>query len=266
MNKIIDFIERHKYGILITLVVHIGIFVYFQVATYKEVILFEPWDFQTMHKEAPDDIEISPEQIQTPEEQDLMNPLEDVTSFVKNQNDTRERSQDRNIDYTSYSQSGNPEQIERDFEQQLKDEIQRKRDEKESQNPTKSTDLEKNKKKDPPKEQSKKGGEASSKAVGGATMVSYSLVDRHPLNHNDWYIRNPGYTCGNVNGVVKIAISVDEGGTVIGASIVESESQNATPCMKQKAREYALMSRFNYASNAPKKQEGVITYRFVYRE
>ena len=97
-------------------------------------------------------------------------------------------------------------------------------------------------------------------------MVSYSLNDRHPLNHNDWYIRNPGYTCGNVNGVVKIAISVDEGGVVVGATVVEAESQNATPCMKQRAREYALMSRFNYAANAPKKQEGVITYRFVYRE
>lgn len=266
MDKILEFIERHKFGILITLVVHVGLFVYFQVATYKEVVLFEPWDFQSIHKDAPDDIEITPDQIQTPEEEVLMNPQEEVSSFVKNVNDSRERSQNDDVKYTSYSKSGNPEQIENEFEQQLKDEIQRKREERESKNPPSNTDLDKPKKKDPTKSKATQGGDASSKAVGGATMVSYSLMDRHPLNHNDWNIRNPGYTCGNVNGVVKIAISVDEGGIVVGASIVESESQNATSCMKQRAREYALMSRFNYAANAPKKQEGVITYRFVYRE
>jgi hypothetical protein len=266
MNKILDFIERHKFGILITLVIHVGVFVYFQVATYQEVVLFEPWNFQSVHDEAPDDIEISPDQIQTPEEQKLLNPPEDVTSFVKNENDNREISQSNDIKYTSYSKNGNPEQIENDFEQQLKNEIQRKRQEKEGKNSATSTDLDQQEKKEPKKTTASQGGEASKKAVGGATMVSYSLMDRHPLNHNDWYIRNPGYTCGNVNGVVKIIILVDEGGAVVGASLVEDQSQNATPCMKQRAKEYALMSRFNYSSKAPKKQEGIITYRFVYRD
>ncbi|HZH86843.1 MAG TPA: hypothetical protein VFD77_05960 [Brumimicrobium sp.] len=265
MDRILDFIERHKYGILITLVIHVGIFVYFQVATYKEVILFEPWDFQSVHKEAPDDIEITPDQIQTPQEQELLNPQEDVSSFVKNINDTREKSKSDDIKYTSYSKSGNPEQIERDFEQQLKNEIDRKRQEKENKKNAANADLEKEKNTKTTKTNTTQGGDASAKAVEGATMVSYSLADRHPLNHNDWNIRNPGYTCGNVNGVVKIAIVVDEGGIVVGASVVEAESQNATACMKQRAKEYALMSRFNYSANAPKKQEGIITYRFVYR-
>lgn len=265
MDKILDFIERHKYGILVTLLVHVGIFVYFQVATYREVVLFEPWDFQSMHKDAPDDIEIRPDQIETPQEQDLLSPQEDVTSFVKNVNDSRERSQSNDINYTSYSKSGNPEQIEKEYEQQLKNEIQRKRQDKESKNRISDADLEKEKSKTN-NTKSSQGSEASSKAVGGATMVSYSLKERHPLNHNDWYVRNPGYTCGNVNGIVNIAIIVDEGGVVIAANVIENESQNATPCMKQRAKEYALMSRFNYSSNAPKKQEGIITYRFVYRE
>ncbi|WP_299201484.1 hypothetical protein [Brumimicrobium sp.] len=264
MDKLLDFIERHKYGIVITLLVHVGLFIYFQVATYKEVILFEPWDFQSVMDEAPDDIEITPDQIQTPQEQQLFNPQEEVSSFVKNENDTREESQSKDIKFTSYSQSGNPEQIENQFEQQLKDEIRRKREERESKNPSTSTDVDKKPKKDPVQNTSS-GGEASEKAAGGATMVSYSLAGRHPLNYNDWYVRNPGYTCGNVNGVVKVAISVDEGGHVISATVIEGESQNATACMKQRSREYALMSRFNYSNKAPKKQEGVITYRFVYR-
>src|SRR5690554_6187267 len=226
MDKLLDFIERHKYGIVITLLVHVGLFIYFQVATYKEVILFEPWDFQSVMDEAPDDIEITPDQIQTPQEHQLFNPQEEVSSFVKNENDTRE--------------------------------------ERESKNPSTSTDVDKKPKKDPVQNTSS-GGEASEKAAGGATMVSYSLAGRHPLNYNDWYVRNPGYTCGNVNDVVKVAISVDEGGHVISATVIEGESQNATACMKQRSREYALMSRFNYSNKAPKKQEGVITYRFVYR-
>src|SRR5690554_8015580 len=107
MDKLLDFIERHKYGIVITLLVHVGLFIYFQVATYKEVILFEPWDFQSVMDEAPDDIEITPDQIQTPQEQQLFNPQEEVSSFVKNENDTREESQSKDIKFTSYSQSGN---------------------------------------------------------------------------------------------------------------------------------------------------------------
>ena len=109
------------------------------------------------------------------------------------------------------------------------------------------------------------GQNSSSEAVSGETMVSYSLKDRYPLNHNDWYIRNPGYTCGNVNGIVKVAIIVDKGGKVISATYMEVGSQNASECMRQKAVEYALKSRFNYSGQASDKQEGIITYRFVFR-
>src|SRR5690554_7269828 len=72
--------------------------------------------------EAPDDIEITPDQIQTPQEQLLFNPQEEISSFVKNENDTREESQSKDIKFTSYSKSGNPEQIENQVEQQLRSE------------------------------------------------------------------------------------------------------------------------------------------------
>lgn len=266
MNKILDFIERHKFGILITLAVHIGIFVYFQVATYKEAVLFQPWEFQSAKDEVIDDIQIDPDQIQTPEELDLLRPQEKVTSFVQDQNDTRERSQKENTNYTSSFRKGSAEQMERDYEQSIKDEIQRMKEEKNGKKPpvSSSTKSENDPKK--PNKNPASQSNSSSEAIGGKTMVSFSLTDRHPLNHNDWYIRNPGYTCGNVNGNVAVAITVDVGGVVIGATVIEEQSQGATPCMLQKAREYALKSRFNYAGSAPRKQEGTITYRFVYRE
>lgn len=263
MDKLLDFIERHKVGIIATLIIHVAVFIYFQVATYKELVLFEPWDFVSAQKEAPDDIEISPDQIETPEEQMLFDNQEEISSFVKDENDARERSKEENVKYTSYSQGGNSETIEKNYEQQLKDEIRRQREEKDGKNKPAQADVEPEKTK-PEDSSPGKGGAASTKGVEGKTLVSFDLSNRHPLNHNDWYIRNPGYTCGNVNGVVKVAITVDEGGRVVAATV--TESQSATNCMKQKAREYALMSRFNYSSSAPSKQEGVITYRFVYRE
>ncbi|WP_107039805.1 hypothetical protein [Brumimicrobium mesophilum] len=264
MNNLLDFIERHKFGILITLAIHVGIFVYFQVATYKEAVLFEPWEFRNAKDESIDDIQIDPDQIQTPEEQSLLQPQEKVTAFVRDQNDTRKTSQDENTKYTStYSKTG-AEQLERDYEQSIKDQIQKAREEKEGKKTKVSTAI-KNEGNKPPKKDAGQGSNSSTEAIGGKTMVSFSLINRHPLNHNDWNVRNPGYTCGNVNGIVTIAISVDVGGEVIGASVIEEQSQGATPCMLEKAREYAMKSRFNYTSSAPKKQEGTITYRFVYR-
>lgn len=267
MDKIFDFIERHKYGILATLVVHIGIFVYFQVATYKEVVLFEPWEFRSAKDEKPDDIEISPEQIQTPQERELFTPLEEVTSFVRDENDTRDRSQKENINYTSSYQKSSAEQMERDYEQSVKDQIQRQREEKDGPKSSTSSEVKTNKNnKKPPSKNTTPSSSSSTEAIGGKTMVSFTLANRHPLNHNDWNIRNPGYTCGNVNGLVTVAISVDVGGDVVSATIVEGQSQGATACMLQRAKEYALKSRFNYAGSGPKKQDGFITYRFVYRE
>lgn len=264
MSKLLDFIEQNKIGIIITLIVHVAVFIYFQIATYQEVVLYEPWSYVTAHDEAPDDIEISPDQIETTEEQFLFDTQKEVSSFVRDENDSREQSREENIRYTSYAQGANSEEIERNYEQQLKDEIRRQREAREAENETPEPNVDITEDKTEEKNEPKQGGSASTKAIKGETMVSFSLSNRHPLNHNDWYIRNPGYTCGNVNGVVQVAIVVDEGGRVVSASVVEA-STGATTCMKEKAIEYALMSRFNYSSTAPKRQEGVITYRFVYR-
>ncbi|RYM33383.1 hypothetical protein ERX46_10605 [Brumimicrobium glaciale] len=266
MDKILHFIERHKYGILITVVVHIGIFVYFQIATYKEAVLFQPWEFTSAQDEVQDDIEITPDQIETPEERALLNPQEEVTSFVKNENEKRIQTNKDNVNYTSSYQKQSAEQLENDFEQSLKDEIQRKREERNGKKSTEATDVKQDNSKNNPDKNNPQTNPSSSEAISGKTMVSFSLMNRHPLNHNDWYVRNPGYTCGNVNGIVTVAISVDLGGVVTSATIIEEQSQNASSCMLQRAKEYALKSRFNYSGEAPKKQEGTITYRFVYRE
>lgn len=259
MDRIIYFIERHKFGILITLAIHVLVFVYFQVATYQQAVVYDPWDFRGKNVEEPDDIQITPEQIQTPQEQQLLQP-EKVSSFVKNENDQREKSFNQQTDYTSF-ESGNPEEIADNYEKEAKNRLFTKR---ENSNASENQNKE-DQKSSTSNDDDKSEQQASNEAVAGATMVSYRLSDRHPLNHNDWYVRNPGYTCGNVNGIVKVLIEVGKSGEVENAKILENQSVNATACMLQKAQQYALKSRFNFSKNAPKKQEGVITYRFVFR-
>lgn len=262
LDKIAVFVERHKYGILGTLIIHVGAFVFFQLYTYKQAVIYQPWDFHTLNKPAPDNIVITPDQIETTQEAALISKK--ITSFVKNENDTRERSKNEGSDFTSYANNGDPRAAEQAYHEKLRNEILGKhlnREKKNAQEKETNADLKVNPSNESKEEQ---GAPASEQAVGGATMVSYSLSDRSPLNHNDWYIRNPGYTCGNVNGIVVMQIEVDNGGHVVKAEIDENRSKNATYCMKQQAKKYALLSRFNYDGGAPQAQVGTITYRFVY--
>ncbi len=264
MDKLLDFIERHKFGIIITLILHVALFVYFQVATYQEPVIYDVWDFKGRNVDAPDDIQIDPDQIQTPQEKALIQPDEKVSSFVKNENDERDQSFDEKINYTS--SDGDPAATAREYERSVKKEIMGERSTENKNTSNEKTGVETSSEASNEKNNSGGSNQTSSEAVAGQTMVSYRLEGRHPLNHNDWYVRNPGYTCGDINGTVKVLIEVAKSGEVVKAKVLDQQSRNATPCMLEKAEEYALKSRFNYASDADRKQQGIITYRFVFSE
>lgn len=263
MNKVLDFIENHKFGIIITLVIHVALFIYFQFETYYEPVKYDTWDFSGRNIEAPDDIEVTPEQIETPQESELFQSNEKVTSFVKDANDSREESMDENVKYTSYEKDAS-ESV-REYESRIKEELNMGKNESDKENSESNTDIQDKNDKADPKENEENSTAASEKKAGGYTMVEYSLSSRHPLNRNDWYVRNPGYTCGNVNGLVTVNIKVAQSGDVVDAKYVPEQSRNADDCMIRRAEEYALKSRFNYNGGASKYQEGTITYRFVYR-
>ena len=261
MNKILDFIEDHKYGIIVTLLVHVGLFIYFQLKTYEVAVPYEPWSFRGKNIEAPDDIELSPDQIITPQEQETFQQnLEEVTSFVQSEHDQREKSFDKNEYYTSYQ--GDAYSNIKSFESEVIGQLQEKREQKQAQE---SRDGEGDKSSEISLEDPANQQQASEKAVAGKTMVSYDLKGRKPFNNNDWHVRNPGYTCGNVNGMVVVHIRVNQNGDVVQARYIAERSQNADHCMIRQAEKYALMSRFNYDPSSERSQEGYITYRFVYR-
>jgi len=91
-------------------------------------------------------------------------------------------------------------------------------------------------------------------------MVDWDLAGRTPFENNDYWVRNPGYTCGpGEGGTVVVSIKVNSNGNVIDASPT-GNYKSLDECIVQRAIEYARKSRFNASSKAV--QEGTITYKY----
>jgi len=102
------------------------------------------------------------------------------------------------------------------------------------------------------------------KVYAGNVMVDWSLPSRDAHQKNNWFVRNPGYTCGyGASGMVTILIKVNQNGNITSASYDASQSSGASSCMITQALKYAKMSRFSYSGSAPKIQSGRITYTFI---
>lgn len=103
--------------------------------------------------------------------------------------------------------------------------------------------------------------EGGNNGAKGKTMVNFDLNGRTPHNNDLWFIRNPGYTCGQgVSGEVVVKIKVNANGDVTSAETVGNVS-GINPCLVEQSKAYAKKSRFNASGTAL--QEGTITYRFV---
>ena len=256
MNKLFDFIEQHKIAIIGTLLLHVGIFVYLQIETYSQNIYYTP-ENHVFTKIEPDDevIELNPENIESPQDASAGGP---ITNLTKNENDTRKSSA------TNFSKSSIDKQVEEDlknFESSTFSEYSKNNPPPKKEN-TYNDEPKNTTKTNTPKEQV--SGDGISTQIKGQTMVSYNMTGRYPHNNNDWYIRNPGYTCGeNSNGIVVVDITVDAAGNVTSSRVNSTKSSGATTCMLEKAQDYASKSRFAYKSGAPASQSGTITYRFV---
>jgi outer membrane biosynthesis protein TonB len=247
-------IDRYKYGIIAVFVVYIGIFMYLQMETYKQYFPIQPFFDDPSLILPEEEVEIKPENIEMPEG---FVPGE-VKNMSRDVNDSRKRSDDK------YFQNKSAKQVEqetRDLERKYFEETggeakrraiqqemeQRKKDRSNTStsNNTQST--------------SQQGGNT---AYSGNVMVDWSLKSRTPHQNDNWWVRNPGYTCGyGSSGKVTVTIQVNQNGDVIAAEAVGSSGANQ--CMIDQAKKYAKMSRFNFSSSAPKLQEGKIVYTFI---
>jgi hypothetical protein len=251
MKGILNRPDHFFIAIIVALSVYVFLFMYFQISSYKEIVYIEPFEKYSRIEE-PEEIELNKDQIEVPPS----NLDGELTNVVRDNNDTRKKS-DKN--WSQDQASGNPEQTAKDFEKQLFREA--------------GGEKEREKIKSEAEEQKKKiaatatnkttSTSSSSKAnqFAGNVMVDFSLKGRTAYENNNWFVRNPGYTCGHGSaGTVVVLISVDNSGRVISTTIDESRCENATTCMRDQALKYAGMSKFNAGSS---KQDGYIRYRFV---
>ena len=233
-------IDRYKLGILAAFSVYIVVFIFLEIITYQTYFPIQPFNDQPTISITTDELLITKENLQV--EQDLKN-------ISKDQNDLREQS-------TNDWQENKADEINQsiiDYEKSLHQDNVSKNDNIVKENEDDNNDL---------KPQVLNNNNNVKTVYGGNVMVSWSLTERTAYLNNNWYVRNPGYTCDQDSyGKITIQIKVDQNGSVIYASVLEKG--DATQCMINQAIKYAKLSRFNYSITATPNQIGTITYTFI---
>lgn len=259
MNKLLDAIDKYKFGLIAALMAYIFIFMYLQMESYTQYIPIEPFNEETSYVEDPQEIPIKQDNILAPAD------MGEVKNMSQDANDSREKSNEK------YFQNKSSDQVMADYkalEQQMYDEAggdktraqikqeveaRKKAEEKKSKNNTPTTNT-----------NTQKGGNTS---YGGNVMVKWKFdsgQERDAHQNNIWYVRNPGYTCPQGSaGTVVILIKVSQSGNVTTATYDASQSGGANACMIEQALKYAKMSRFAYSSNNSSIQSGKIIYTFI---
>jgi tRNA pseudouridine55 synthase len=228
--------------------VYILLFMYFHISSYKQYVLIPA--FQEFSK-IEEEIKIAKENIEVPDQNSG-----ELKNIARNNEDKRIKSEK---DWSENTSSEDPTQTIKDFEKKLFEEAggEKKREKIESEAERKKV------KKDQKLTQTNKQTTKDNQ-YNGNVMVDFSLEGRTAYNNNNWYIRNPGYTCGYGSvGTVMILIKVNSAGKVVKITFDAAKSINATACMIEQAKKYAQMSRFNFSGEASNEQSGYIRYQFI---
>ena len=233
-------IDRHKLGILAAFSAYIVVFIFLEIITYQTYFPIQPFNDQPTISITTDELLITKENLQV--EQDSKN-------ISKDQNDLREQS----INDWQENKSDEINQSIKDYEKSLHQDNVSKNDNIVKENKDDNNDL---------NPQVSNTNNNIKTAYGGNVMVSWSLTERTAYLNNNWYVRNPGYTCDQDSyGKITIQIKVDQNGSVIYASVLEKGDANQ--CMINQAIKYAKLSRFNYSTTTTPNQIGTITYTFI---
>ena len=249
----LKFLDRHKFGLLGTFLLHFFVLVLANYVVLPEDVVEKELVIQlNFQEEELEEIELK-DKHQTQSTDDNSNKAvnESVPSDVKSG------------DYNEYNRE--PSEVSKqNFEQQLEEElkaleeqvIQEQRDagygySKQEVNEMLSS--KKNKELESIIEQKPR----SESAYKGSTNITYKLQDRY-----DTQLEVPVYLC-QYGGVVVVNIAVDRQGKVISTKIDTESSKTKDPCLIQAALKSAKETRFNKKNSASRIQTGSITYRFV---
>jgi uncharacterized membrane protein len=247
MDEFLDNIEKYKFAIFGTLLLHVIAFLIFAFSTVKDVSVVPT--IEVPLSIPLDDIDFEPEMKEILELNKDNTPSENVSNLISDANDTRDKSYE---DYSTNAEEFSEEsmktakELEAEYfkDAAAKNERTDVADNMEKHELNKETGTEDN---------VKKGG---NNAFAGDVMISFNLKDRKSA-----FLPNPGYTC-NGAGTVVIQIKVDKAGSVKTSSYLEGQSSRASSCMIEMAMKYAKKSRFDYGSGLSL-QTGTITYKFL---
>ncbi|HIP31850.1 MAG TPA: hypothetical protein EYG86_03720 [Crocinitomicaceae bacterium] len=252
MSNFLDMLDKYKFGLLASLGTYIFIFMYLQLQSFQQYVPYDPF-YDGSYVEIPkEEIRLKPENIMLPSDQ-----FQDVKNMARDANDSREKS------YEEYYENASDESVMDEYkklEQEMYEEAGGEKTRAEIREEMSQRQKEQAAQVKNENRQVKQ--EAGSTAYAGNVMVDWVLENRNPHQNNNWYVRNPGYTCGyGSSGVVTVLIKVNQNGNVSSATYDASQSSGENSCMIQQAVAYAKKSRFNFANS--KIQEGRITYTFI---
>lgn len=242
--------EHVLLALLACLGVYLFVFMYLQISSFPDYR--QTQSFDTYSELVQEDVELTANNI---ESDNFIGGS--VSSVSRDVNDERVSSSN---DWSENVYEGDPEQNAQEIERQLFAGTgeQERRDQLEEEHQAR---LEQSAKEAESNQSIKK---VSEQQFSGNVMVQFELSGRTAFKNDNWYVRNPGYTCGkNSNGLVVVQIKVNRNGNVVNAQVNSSLSNGASQCMLTKAVEYARKSRFNYSSASTQTQLGIIKYIFV---
>ena len=254
MSNFLALIDKYKFGLIATLSVYMAIFIYLQMDSYKQYFQIEPFHEGSYVEIPENDIKLKPENIMIPSGYNT-----DVKNMSRDVNDHRERAAEN---YSKNITAADIEAQYKELEEQMyrdaggdktRDQIRKEMDDRKAEVTTTVANSN-------PKP-AKVGGDV---VYSGNVMVDWSLAKRSPHENNNWYVRNPGYTCGYASsGTITVIIKVNKNGDVTLAEYDASQSNGGNVCMIEQAIKYAKKSRFSYSASANKMQTGRISYTFI---
>ncbi len=240
------FIQKHIYGILGTIIVHLLLAILFMLiklsTTYQArqeaiIIDFEP---------APEEPEII--EMEVPDRiAEMYNNEEFWTNIARNLASQTEEE----FDIEDYIDQIKQELIESGeiSEENYLDELRQRLEEGTKAGETEFRDLEDS--------EEELTADEMAAAYSGPTRIYYVLEGR---THR--YLPLPIYKCEG-SGKVVLEIVVDQKGVVLSAEVIQEESSTDDYCLHDMAKDAALRTRFNLSLSAPARQKGLITYHFV---
>ncbi len=242
------FFERHIYGILGTIIVHLII-----------AIIFMLIKLSTTNQLRTEAVLISFESIEEKNEPDLLEIPERFVEMLDNEeywaniaaNIASTADEDFNIneyiDQIKEELIASGEISEDNFLEQEKNRIQ------DAFLPGETTFIDQSQ----PEEEDSLSSAEMAASYSGLTRIYYNLPGR---NHKRLLL--PIYKCEG-DGKVVLAIIVDQKGFVLSVLVMKEVSSADDYCLYNSAKTAALKSKFNASLSAPTRQKGTLTYHFV---